>query len=99
MVTISVKSMSGERETVEKFLIDGLNEEKKRIEFALETTTSTMNKFEEQYGISTSVFIDKFKKGDIEENDETFVWWAETKLAKELKEKLKTITDIEICKE
>lgn len=74
MVTISVKSVSGEKETVKKFILDGLNEEKRRIEFALETTTSTIKKFEKLYGISTSIFIDKFKKGDIEENDETFGW-------------------------
>ena len=42
-------------------------------------------------------FIEKFRKGEIEENDETFDWWAETKLANVLQEKIKTIEDIEIC--
>ncbi len=44
-------------------------------------------------------FIEKFKKGEIKENDETFEWWAETKLAGELAEKLKALKDIEICQQ
>jgi hypothetical protein len=41
--------------------------------------------------------LEKFKKGEIQENDETFSWWAETRLIKELEEKLKTLEGIEIC--
>ena len=42
-------------------------------------------------------FIEKCRKGEIEENNETFDWWAEMKLANVLQEKIKTIEDIEIC--
>jgi len=47
--------------------------------------------------MSTDVFIAKFKSGEIEENEETFEWWAETKLADELKEKLQTFCHPEPC--
>lgn len=36
MVTINVRSTSGEKETVKKMLFEGLVEEKRRITFALD---------------------------------------------------------------
>ena len=63
MVTVNVKSASGDVDTVKELILEGLKEEKKRIEFALERTTSIVKAYEEKYGISTSVFIEKFKRG------------------------------------
>lgn len=97
MVTVNVKSTSGEAETIKELLAGGLEEEKRRIKFAIEMSVSKIEKYEEKYGISTNVFIKKFKNREIEENDETFNWWAEEKLVNELKEKLSIIEDIEIC--
>lgn len=97
MVTINVKSLSAEKETLKMLLIEGLTEEKRRIIFALDKASIPIKKYEEKYGFSTSDFIEKFRKGEIKENDETFEWWAETKIVDELKEKLKAITEIEIC--
>ena len=45
---------------------------------------SKIKKYEEKYGISTSIFIEKFRNGEIEEKDDTFNWWAEKKLVTEL---------------
>ncbi len=89
--------MSDDKETVKGLLSEGLNEEKRKIEFALKISNSKIKEYEGKYGISTTAFIEKFGKGEIDENDETFEWWSETKLADELKEKLETIENIEIC--
>lgn len=97
MVTLNVKSVYGEEETVKKILQDGLEEERKRIEYALDITLKAIKAFEKKTGMSTDIFIEKFRSGEIEENEETFEWWAEAKLANDLKEKLQTITTIEIC--
>lgn len=97
MVTLNVKSISGEEETIKKILQDGLEEERKRIEYALDITLKAIKAFEKKTDMSTDIFIEKFRSGEIEENEETFEWWAEAKLANELKEKLQTITTIEIC--
>lgn len=97
MISINVKSASGEIETIKKLLFGGLDEERKRIEYAFNMTVRAIKKFEEKFGISTDIFLEKFKSGEIKENEDTFEWWAETKLADELREKLKTITSIEIC--
>ena len=46
--------------------------------------------------MSSADFIEKFKNGEIEENDDTFNWWAEYKLRSEFSQKIKTIEDIKI---
>lgn len=97
MVTLNIKTVSGEVETIKKFLVDGLDEEKKRLEYALELTQKNLKDFEKKFGMSTDMFLEKFKTGEIKENDETFEWWSEKKIVDELREKLRTITSIEIC--
>ena len=97
MVTLNVKSISGEAETIKELLAGGLEEEKRRIKFAIEMSVSKIKQYEEKYGISTSIFIEKFRNREIEENDDTFNWWAEKKLVTELNQKLSLIENIEIC--
>ena len=97
MATLNIKSTSGETDTIKKFLTDGLEEEKRRIKFALDLSDSTIRNYEKKYHMSSAAFIEKFKNGEIEENDDTFNWWAEYKLRSELSQKIKTIEDIEIC--
>ena len=99
MITVNIKSINGEFETLKGLLFDGIREEKRKIEYALGLSDEIIRKFEQKYDISTSSFLEKFKRGDIEENEETFQWWAEVKVANELKEKLKAITEIEICQQ
>lgn len=97
MATLSIKSNYEEINTVKGFLTEGLEEGKKRIHFAIETTESKLKKYEDEYGISTREFIEKFNKKEIDENDDTFSWWAEEKLLNELIQKLSIIDDIKIC--
>ncbi len=97
MATLSIKSNYEEINTIKGFLTEGLEEGKKRIHFAIETTKSKLKKYEEKYGISTREFIEKFNKNEIDENDNTFSWWAEEKLLNELNQKLSIIDDIRIC--
>ena len=99
MATLNIKSTSGETDTIKKFLTDGLEEEKRRIKFALDLSESTIRNYEKKYHMSSAAFIEKFKNGEIEENDDTFNWWAEYKLRSELSQKIKTIEDIEICQQ
>ena len=99
MATVNIKSTSGETATIKKLLSDGLEEERRRIKFALDLSDSTIRNYEEKYHMSSADFIEKFKNGEIEENDDTFNWWAEYKLRSELSQKIKTIEDIEICQQ
>jgi len=57
MITLNVKSTSGEEETIKKILQDGLEEERKRVEHALDMTLKAIRTFEERFGMSTDIFI------------------------------------------
>ncbi len=97
ILRLSVKSKYGESELVKGLILNAITEEKKRLEYALKVSLKAIKEYETKYGLSTPVFLEKFKKGEIQENDDTFSWWAETRLIKELEEKLKTLEGIEIC--
>jgi hypothetical protein len=47
--------------------------------------------------MTSKKFLQHFQKGEIEENSDTFEWWAELKVSKELEEKLQMVETIEIC--
>lgn len=63
MVTFNVKSTSGEEDTVKKILQDGLEEERKRVEYALDMTLKTIRTFEERFGMPTDIFIERLSSG------------------------------------
>lgn len=101
MTTLKIKNISENYDDIVKeFVFDGLEEEKKKLKYAYNKTLSIIKSFEKKFGISTSSFINKFKNGEIEENNDTFDWWAETKVKEELEKKLNIISNIsnvEIC--
>lgn len=96
---IKISSKKGRPEALEKYVSDGLMEEKKRLEFALKLTKTQLEEFEKKFSKSTEEFLTQFKAGAIEENTETFEWWAETKLLKELEEEMSVLENVEICRE
>lgn len=99
MATISISSQAGKKETLRSLLLDGINDEKKKIEYALSLSSEIIKGKENFHKISSVDFLDKFKRGEIKEDDDTFQWWAELKLADTLKEKLETIYHLEICQQ
>ncbi|MBI5142960.1 MAG: hypothetical protein HZA20_12345 [Nitrospirae bacterium] len=85
---LGIKCLQGDEETVRELVIDGLMEEKKRIEYALSISEAIIRQQESNHGISSAVFIDQFRNNQVDENDDTFQWWAELKLAEKLNSKL-----------
>lgn len=51
-----------------------------------------MKDFEKKFGMSTDMFLAKFKTGEISEDGETFERWSEKKIVDELMEKSRAIT-------
>lgn len=98
MATLNIKSLHGEVETLKELILEGIREEKRKVEYALGITTEIIKTKEDYYKISSAEFLEMFKRGDIEENDDTFQWWAELKLADILQKKNKTLSHIEICR-
>lgn len=97
MATFNVRSRTGEDEILKSLIIDGINEERKKIEYALSISTAIIREKENSFKITSADFLVKFKEGRIEENEDTFQWWAELKLTDTLKKQLATLADVEIC--
>ncbi len=71
--------------------------EREKIEYALERTYNIIKKYEKEHQMSSEEFLQRFQKGEIDENSEFFEWWAELKVTKELEERLHIVESIEIC--
>lgn len=97
MLELNLKTTSGDISSFKKIVADGIQEEKKKIDYALEKTARIIKRYEEEYKMTSEDFLTRFSKGEIEEDDETFTWWAELKVSKELEEKLLMVDMIEIC--
>ena len=97
MLELNLRTTSGDISSFKRIVSDGILEEKKKIDYALEKTTRIIKGYEEDYKMSSEEFLKRFKKGEIEEDNDTFSWWAELKVSKELEEKLLMVDTIEIC--
>ena len=97
MLELNLKTTSGDISSFKKIVADGIQEEKKKIDYALEKTARIIKRYEEEYKMTSEDFLTRFSKGEMEEDDETFTWWAELKVSKELEEKLLMVDTIEIC--
>ncbi|MGE5339945.1 MAG: hypothetical protein ACM3SY_00555 [Candidatus Omnitrophota bacterium] len=97
MLALSLKTEYGDLPTLKRIVSDGLSEERKKILYALDKTSGIIKNFETKYNLSSEEFLKKFKKAEIDDNGDSFEWWAELKVIKELEEKLEIIEDIEIC--
>jgi hypothetical protein len=97
MLELNLKTTSGDISSFKKIVSDGILEEKKKIDYALEKTARIIKRYEEEYNMSSEDFLKRFKKGEIEEDNDTFTWWAELKVCKELEEKLLMVDTIYFC--
>jgi hypothetical protein len=97
MSELNIKINHGEAHLISNLISRAIAEEKKRLELVLEMTNQKLHEFERKYGFSTVVFLEKFQKGEIPEDDTVFSWWAESKIANELQKNLKALEELEIC--
>ena len=54
---IKVSSKKGRSEALEKYVSDGLREEKRRLDFALKLTKARLEGFEKRFSKSTEEFL------------------------------------------
>jgi len=97
MSELNLKTASGDISTFKKIVSNGISEERKKIEYALERTNNIIKKYEKEHQMSSEEFLQRFQEGEIDENSEIFEWWAELKVTKELEDKLHIVESIEIC--
>ena len=82
---------SGDMSAFRKIVSEGISEERKKLEYALERTTKIIKEYEDQHKMSSKEFLQRFRTGKIDETGDLFEWWAELKVTKELEEKLHMI--------
>lgn len=97
MSELNLKTASGDISAFKKIVSNGISEERKKIEYALERTYNIIKKYEKEHQMSSEEFLQRFREGEIDENSKIFEWWAELKVTKELEEKLHIVESIEIC--
>ncbi|HCC69209.1 MAG TPA: hypothetical protein DEP99_04910 [Nitrospiraceae bacterium] len=92
MTTIQIKSdLDNETMDIIKTAIDA---ELRRLELGLQKTERQIAKFEDEYKISSEIFLSKFTAEDMKNGDPEYIAWAG-----ELKIRERILTDINRLKE
>ncbi|MBI4683659.1 MAG: hypothetical protein HY755_00485 [Nitrospirae bacterium] len=92
MTTVQIKSDS-DNDTMD-IIKTAINAEVKRLELGLQKTERQIAKFEEEYKISSEIFLLKFTAEDMKKGDSEYIVWAG-----ELKIKERILKDINRLKE
>lgn len=87
--------ISDERNVTE-IVKSAISAELKRFEIALNKTDREIKKFEEEYKVSSGVFLREFTAEDLKGGDEEYIKWAgELKIRERILEDLQKLKDIE----
>jgi len=97
MLELNLRTASGDISAFKKIVSDGISEERKKLEYALDRTYKIIKKYEDEHEMSSEEFLQRFQGGEVDETGDLFEWWAELKVTKELEEKLHMVESIEIC--
>ena len=92
MTTVQIKSDTG-NDTMD-IIKTAIGAELKRLELGLQRTERQIAKFEDEYKISSEIFLSKFTAEDMKNGDPEYISWAG-----ELKIKERILADINGLKE
>ena len=92
MTTVQIKSDTG-NDTMD-IIKTAIGAELKRLELGLQRTERQIEKFEDEYKISSEIFLSKFTAEDMKNGDPEYIAWAG-----ELKIKERILADINGLKE
>jgi hypothetical protein len=92
MTTVQIKSDTG-NDTID-IIKTAIDAELKRLELGLQRTERQIAKFEDEYKISSEIFLSKFAAEDMKKGDPEYIAWAG-----ELKIKERMLADINRLKE
>lgn len=90
-----LKIISDEEDTAE-IVKSAISAELKRLEIALKKTEKEIKRFEEEYKVSSDVFLKEFTAEDLKGGDEEYIRWiGELKIRERVLEDLQRLKDIE----
>lgn len=92
-----IKLRSKQSDQAITILREALKTEEMRLGHSLDIAQRRMNRFEEQYGITSDKFIDQGAAEDLQGGDVEYVEWSgEFRLASRLQERLSILKSIEL---
>jgi hypothetical protein len=85
-----------DKEDVTDVIKSAISAEIKRLEIGLNRTNREIKRFEEDYKVSSKVFLKEFTAEDLKGGDDEYIRWAgELKIKDRILDELKKLKDIE----
>jgi len=85
-----------DKKDIADIIKSAISSELKRLEIALSRTDKEIKKFEDEYKISSEIFLEKFTAEDLKGGDDEYISWVgELKIRDRIIEDLKKIKEIE----
>ena len=95
LIMIKLKIIS-DKENVVDIIKSAISAELKRLEIALSRTDKEIKKFEDEYKISSEIFLKEFAAEDLRGGDDEYIRWVgELKIRDRILEDLKKLKEIE----
>jgi len=93
MITLEIKS---DFEDAESLIRSAVYSEIKRLEIGLSKTDREIRKFEDNYQISSDIFIKEYAAEDLDGGDDEYVsWMGEIKIRRKIAEELSQLKEAE----
>lgn len=85
-----------DKEDITDIIKSAISAELKRLEIALSKTSKEIKKFEDEYNVSSEIFLKEFTAEDLRGGDDEYIKWVgELKIKDRILEDLRKLKDIE----
>jgi hypothetical protein len=91
---VELTLIAPDEQAIKPLVESALINEQRLLEVGLRKTQQRLQKFEEQYGMSTNEFIFNYRNDRIQETLETLEWLGEYRMAQHIQAKIDTLKAI-----
>lgn len=91
---VELTLIAPDEQAIKPLVESALINEQRLLEVGLRKTQQRLQKFEEQYGMSTNEFIFNYRNDRIQETLETLEWLGEYRMAQRIQAKIDTLKAI-----
>jgi len=71
-----------------------LNTEYKRLQLELRITEEKIKKLEEKYGMNSSEFLERYTRGELDDEEEFMEWYGELKFLEKIRKELEELKKV-----
>ncbi|ALL00895.1 hypothetical protein Pyrde_0845 [Pyrodictium delaneyi] len=72
-------------------VVDALAREARLLRAKLRMYETRISRLEEKYGMSSSVFLEKFERGELGDDEDYFLWWSYLRARRVIEERLREL--------